>query len=123
MRLMALKSKYNFSNHCYNDIMKLIIDVIPTKHNMPKNLYQSKKIVVGLGMNYEKIDVYVKNCMLFWKEYKNDIECMHCGRSIYVKVVNRDGASVTIKVVVKQLRYMPITLRLKWLYLSEETAK
>jgi hypothetical protein len=123
MRLMALKSMYNFSNHCYNDIMKLIIDVIPTKHNMPKNLYQSKKIVVGLGMNYEKIDVYVKNCMLFWKEYKNDIECMHCGRSIYVKVVNRDGASVTIKVVVKQLRYMPITLRLKWLYLSEETAK
>jgi hypothetical protein len=40
-----------------------------------------------------------------------------------VKVVNEDGASVTTKVVVKQLRYMPITLRLKWLYLSEETVK
>jgi hypothetical protein len=35
------------------------------KHNMPKDLYQSKKIVVGLGMNYEKIDVCEKNCMLF----------------------------------------------------------
>jgi hypothetical protein len=41
-RLMAMKSKYNFSNQCYNDIIKLIIDLIPTKHNMLKDLYQSK---------------------------------------------------------------------------------
>jgi hypothetical protein len=64
-RLMAMKLKYNFSNQCYNDIVKLIIDLIPTKHNMPKDLYQSRKIVSGLGMNYEKIDVCEKNYMLF----------------------------------------------------------
>jgi hypothetical protein len=40
-----------------------------------------------------------------------------------VMVVNKDGASVTTKVVVKQLYYLPITPRLKRLYLSEETAK
>jgi hypothetical protein len=50
-------------------------------------------------------------------------ECMRCGRSRYVKVVNEDGASITTKVAVKQLCYMPITLRLKRLYLSIETAK
>jgi hypothetical protein len=27
---------------------------------MPKDLYQYKKIVSGLGMNYEKIDAYEK---------------------------------------------------------------
>jgi hypothetical protein len=48
---------------------------------------------------------------------------MHYDRSRYVKVVNKDGSSVTTKVVVKQPRYMPITPRLKWLYLSEETTK
>jgi hypothetical protein len=37
-RLMGFKSKYSFSNQCYNDIVKLIIDLIPTKHNMPKDL-------------------------------------------------------------------------------------
>jgi hypothetical protein len=41
--------------------VKLIIDLIPVKHNMPKDLYQSKMIVSGLGMNYEKIDAYEKN--------------------------------------------------------------
>jgi NADPH-dependent 7-cyano-7-deazaguanine reductase QueF len=33
--LMGFKSKYSFLNQCYNDIMKLIIDLIPAKHNIP----------------------------------------------------------------------------------------
>jgi hypothetical protein len=40
--------------------VKLIIDLIPVKHNMPKDLNQFKKIVSGFGMNYEKIDAYKK---------------------------------------------------------------
>jgi hypothetical protein len=64
-RLMMMKSKYKFLNQCYNNMVKLIIDLILTKHNMLKDLYQSKKIVAGLGMEYEKIDVCEKNCMLF----------------------------------------------------------
>jgi hypothetical protein len=59
-RLMAMKLKYNFSNQCYNDIVKLIIDLIPTKYNMSKDLYHSKKIVTGLSMNYKKIDMCEK---------------------------------------------------------------
>jgi hypothetical protein len=81
--------------------MKLIIDLISAKHNMPKDLYQSKKILAGLGMSYEKNDVCERSYMLFWKEHKDDTECMHCGSSRYVKVVNEDGAFVTTKVAVK----------------------
>jgi hypothetical protein len=40
-----------------------------------------------------------------------------------VKVRNEDGDSVTTKVVIKQLRYMPITPGLKRLFLSEEIVK
>jgi hypothetical protein len=59
-----MKSKYNFLNNCYNDIMKLIINLLPSNHKMLENLYQSKKIVLGLDMNYEKIDACENNCML-----------------------------------------------------------
>jgi hypothetical protein len=38
-RLMRIKSKYNFSNQCYNDIVKFITNLIPAKHNMLKDLY------------------------------------------------------------------------------------
>jgi hypothetical protein len=59
-RLMWLKSKYCFSNQCYNDIVKFVIDLILMKHNMLKDLYQSKKIVSGLGTDYEKINACKK---------------------------------------------------------------
>jgi hypothetical protein len=45
--------------------MKLIIDLIQVKHNLPKDLYQSKKIVSGLRMNYEKIDACEKIAYCF----------------------------------------------------------
>jgi hypothetical protein len=101
--------------------MKLIIDLIPVKHNIPKDLYQSKKIV--WSQNELRVDACEKNCMLFWKEHKDDTECMHCDRSRYAKMINEDGAPITIKVVVKQLYYIPITLRLKLLFLCKETAQ
>jgi hypothetical protein len=61
--------------------------------------------------------------MLFWKEHKDDTECMHYSQSMYVKVINEDRVSITIKMVVKQLCYIPITQRLKQLFLFEETMK
>jgi hypothetical protein len=48
---------------------------------------------------------------------------MHYGRSRYVKVINEDGSSVTTKVVVKQLRHIPIMPRLKQLFVCEEMAQ
>jgi hypothetical protein len=48
---------------------------------------------------------------------------MHYGRSRYVNAVNEDGVFVTTKVVTKQLCYIPITLRLKWLLLFKEIVR
>ena len=99
-RLMAMKSKYTFSNKCYNDIVKLIIDISPPNHNMPKDLYHCKKLVAGLGMNYQKIDACENNCMLFWKEHENTTHCIHCSKSRYAVVLDEDGNEVTTKVPV-----------------------
>jgi hypothetical protein len=67
---MAFKSKYNFSNKCSNDIMKLIIDPIPVKHNMLKDLYQFEKIMSDLRMNYKKIDVCEKIVCCFGRSIR-----------------------------------------------------
>jgi hypothetical protein len=56
-RLMAIKSKFFFSNNCYNELLKLIGDVLLNPNKLPKDMYRSKKLVKGLGMDYEKIDV------------------------------------------------------------------
>jgi hypothetical protein len=122
-RLMAMKSKYNFSNNYYNDIVKLIIDLIPSNHNMSKDLYHCKKIVASLGMNYQKIDACEDNCMLFCKEHEKTTHCIHCGKSRYAMVLDEDGNEVTTNVPIKQLQYMPITPQLKRLFLNQETTK
>jgi hypothetical protein len=49
---MVMKSKYNFSNNCYINIVKLVIYLIPSNHKMLENLYQAKKVVSSLNMNY-----------------------------------------------------------------------
>jgi hypothetical protein len=56
-RLMAIKSKFFFSNNCYNELLKLIGDVLPNPNKLHKDMYHSKKLIKGLDMDYEKIDV------------------------------------------------------------------
>jgi hypothetical protein len=61
---------HNFSNQCYNDIVKFAIDLIPAKHNMSKDLYQSKKIVSSLGMDYGKINICKKIACCFGRSIR-----------------------------------------------------
>jgi hypothetical protein len=50
-------------------------------------------------------------------------ECLKCDKSRFVEVVNEDGETVTTDIAHKQLRYMPITPRLKRLFISKEVAQ
>jgi hypothetical protein len=90
-RLMAIKSKYNFSVSCYNDLVDLILDMLPKPHKFPKDFYYSKKLLAGLGMPYQKIHVCENNCMLFWKNYENLNYCSFCKKCRYKKVVKKHG--------------------------------
>jgi hypothetical protein len=51
-RLLAIKSMFFFSNNCYNELLKLVGDVLPQPNKLPKDMYHSKKLVKGLGMDY-----------------------------------------------------------------------
>jgi hypothetical protein len=62
---MAIKSEFASSNNCYKEILNLISDVLSENHKMPKDMYQSKKLLLGLGIDYKKINVYDNNCLLF----------------------------------------------------------
>jgi hypothetical protein len=108
-RITSIKSKIAFSNKCYKELLSLFSDVLPSNHKMPKDMYQSKKLLSALGMEYEKIDVCKNNCMIFYKEHKNETKCLKCGKLRFIEVVNEDGEKVTTKTTHKQLRYMPLT--------------
>jgi hypothetical protein len=115
-RLIAIKSKFVFSNNCYNKLLNLMSEVFAPNHKMPKDAYSCRKLVSGLCMDYQKIDVCPDNCMLFWKDHENDSKCLKCRESRYVEVKNDDGEKVTITIAQKQLRYMPLAPRVKRLF-------
>jgi hypothetical protein len=122
-RITSIKSKFAFSNKCYKRLLRLFSNVLPSNHKMSKDMYQSKKIISVLGMEYEKIDVCKDNCMIFYKEHKNEKKCLKCGKLRLVEVINEDGETVTMKTAHKQLCYMPLTPRMKWLFISKKIAR
>jgi hypothetical protein len=38
-QLMAIKSKFAFSNNCYKELLNLISDVLIENRKMPKDMY------------------------------------------------------------------------------------
>jgi hypothetical protein len=118
-QLMAVKFKFFFSNNCYNELLKLFGNVLLNPNKLPKDMYHSKKLVKGLDMDYEKIDVCQNSCMFFWKEHKDEKQCLKCGKLRYIEVVNDDGEMMTTEVAHKQVRYMLIAPQLKQIFLSE----
>jgi hypothetical protein len=46
-----------------------------------------------------------------------------CGKSRFVEVINEDCEKMTMKVSHKQLHYMPLTPRMKRLFISKKTAR
>jgi hypothetical protein len=121
--LMAIKSKYFFSNNCYNDLVKLINDILPKPHKVPKDMYQYKKMMSALGLKYEKIDICPDNGMLFWKDHANEKKCLDCGQSRFDEVVTPNGEKVMTEVTHKQLHYFFITPHLKRLFISKRTTR
>jgi hypothetical protein len=108
--IKSIKSKFTFSNKCYKELLSLFSDVLSSNHKMSKDIYQSKKLLSALSMEYEKIDVCKDNCMIFYKEHKNEMKCLKCGKPRFVEVVNEDGEKVTTKTAHKQLCYMLLRL-------------
>ena len=45
------------------------------------SIYEAKKTLGALGMNYEKIHACPNDCCLYRKEYVDAIECSECGES------------------------------------------
>ena len=41
-RLLSMKSQYNLSIACYDDIVALIHELLPADSNLPKDFYHSK---------------------------------------------------------------------------------
>lgn len=50
---------------------ELINEYLPTGNIVVVNYYEIQRLVAGLGIPSNIIDVCVDNCIIFWKSYEN----------------------------------------------------
>jgi len=120
-QMLNVKSEYNLSQACYNRIMSIVISSLPESQRLPKDFYGAKKMVKKLGLGYEKIDVCMNNCMLFYKDTSGLPTCTVCGHPHYKPKKGGKGRKKDIPF--KVLHYLPLTPRLQRLYMSRKTAE
>ncbi|XP_013624193.1 PREDICTED: uncharacterized protein LOC106330231 [Brassica oleracea var. oleracea] len=114
-RLMTLKTDYNLAEECVDAIVDFVRDVLPEDNLAPGSYYEVQKLVVGLGLPYQVIDVCIDNCMIYWREDENRKKCKFCQKPRFQETSGR------VPVPYKRMWYLPLTERLKRLYQSERT--
>ncbi|XXG86159.1 hypothetical protein AAC387_Pa11g1107 [Persea americana] len=86
-RLFHLKCINGWSNKSFDMLLELLKEGLSVSEMLPKNHYESKKILRDHGLHYKKIDDCWNDCMLYWKEYENTNECTICGESGWKSVM------------------------------------
>lgn len=114
-RFMSLKTDYNLPQNCMDSICEIMKEYLPDGNNALK----IKKLMRSLVLPYQKIDVSLDNCMIFWKDTANEEHLQFCKKDRF-RPTQRPSKK---RVPLRQMFYLPVSDRLKRLYQSENTAK
>ncbi|KAL0560147.1 hypothetical protein IC582_000541 [Cucumis melo] len=125
-KLSTLVKLYNLKVSGWSDISfsklhKTLKEILPTTNELPNSLYEAKKTLGALGMEYEKIHACPNNCCLYRKEFANATECPECGQSRWKNVKDRNEERMQIPS--KVIWYFPPIPRFKRLFRSIECAE
>ena len=117
-KLMHIKVLNKWTNTSMDQLLDLITQSHPKGNRIPRSHYAAKCKLKKIGLGYEKIDVCKNDCALFWKEHEKLQNCPVCKESRWARKT-KDGNNVAHK----QLRYFPLTPRLRRLYCSRHTTE
>lgn len=122
VRLNYLKCLNGWTDKSFNMVLQLFHEVVPNgKKNIPSSYYEAKRILAKFGLDFEKIDACINDCMLFWREFIDDETCHICGESRWdINKSNLHPGKKGRKIEAKILFYFPLIPRLKRLYMMVE---
>ena len=71
--VVKLQIRVNASESCFDHIFSIVKNMLPEDKKLTSNFYRMKKMVVKLGLGYEKINICVNNSILYYKKCKEDV--------------------------------------------------
>ncbi|KAL0544362.1 hypothetical protein IC582_019476 [Cucumis melo] len=90
IKLYNLKVRYGWGVASFSELLKTLKEILSTTNELPNSLYEAKKTLGALGMEYEKIHACPNNCCLYRKEFANATECPECGHSRWKNIKDRN---------------------------------
>ena len=114
LKYQHIKGEFGWSDASFDILLRAIKDTLPENNTMPSSLYEAKKLLKGVGLQYEKIHACPNDCVLFRKEHKDASECPTCRTSRWKEN--------TKKVPSKVLWYFPPIPRFRRMFSSSDIA-
>ncbi|XP_052297276.1 uncharacterized protein LOC127902408 [Citrus sinensis] len=81
MRLYNVKGNYGWSDKGFSALLEVLADILPNNNTLPMSMYEVKKTMKVLGLEYEKIHACPNDCILYRNEFADLAECPNCGAS------------------------------------------
>ncbi|RVX18397.1 hypothetical protein CK203_006331 [Vitis vinifera] len=121
VKLYNLKARYGWSDKSFSELLSILGDMLPLNNELPLSMYEAKKTLNTLGMEYEKIHACPNDCILYRNELKDATSCPTCGTSRW-KLDGR-GSKKRKGVPAKVMWYFPPIPRFRRLFQSPKIAK
>ena len=124
VELYQLKCLNGWSDTSLDSLFKLLKNVLPRGNIVPESIYEARKVIQGLGLNYVKIDACINDCILYRNDYAKAKQCPVCGESRWKfglddgNIEVNSSSSKRNKIPCKILRYFPLKSRLQKLFMS-----
>ena len=81
VRLWNLKAGGGWSNNSFTVLLEFLKELLPDENKITTSIYETKKVLYSLGMEYTKIHACPNDCILYRKENANLESCPRCNES------------------------------------------
>lgn len=118
MGLYRIKVKSGMSENYFDQLLKLVHDMLPEDNVLPTSTDAMKNYLKIFGFGYEKIHACKNDCILYRRQYKDLTSCPRCKASRWE--VDKHTKEEKNGIPVKVLRYFPIKDGFRRMYRSRK---
>ena len=98
LKMLSIKTICNMSNNAFDMIIKLIKEALLEGETLPRSYLEAKQYCQDLSFGYEFIHACQNDCMFFWNEHTDKVQCPTCNTSRW-SCVNGSDKKIPQKVL------------------------
>ena len=78
VNLFNINGKFGWSDTSFTELLGFLAKLLPSNENL-MSMYEAKKTISALDLEYMKTHAYPNDCILYRKECEGLYECPSCG--------------------------------------------